>query len=68
MIIKEELLESGSEDIPEMLQYRTFAANDSCYNTPPTFGIYVVGLVLKWILDQGGLSEIGLKNAEKART
>ncbi len=49
-----------------MLQYRTHAENDSCYNTPPTFGIYFMGLVFKWILKQGGLKEIEFQNQQKA--
>lgn len=65
-IIEDELVKSGSLEIPEMLQYRTFAENDSCYNTPPTFGIYTMGLVLKWILKQGGLEEVQKLNEQKA--
>src|SRR5690606_32874763 len=42
------------------------AENDSCYNTPSTFGIYVMGLVFKWILKQGGLQKIEQNNEEKA--
>ena len=42
-----------------MLRYETHAKNDSMYNTPPTFAIYLVGLVLKWIKQGGGLAAIG---------
>ena len=66
VIIRDDLLKSANLDIPEMLRYQTFADNDSCYNTPPTFGIFVMGLVFKWILNQGGLEEMGRKNSEKA--
>lgn len=66
VIIRDDLVKAGALDIPEMLQYRTHADNDSCYNTPPTFGIYVMGLVFRWLLDQGGLEEIERKNREKA--
>lgn len=66
VIIRDDLVKAGALDIPEMLQYRTHADNDSCYNTPPTFGIYVMGLVFRWLLDQGGIEEIGRCNAEKA--
>lgn len=66
VIIHNDLVKAGRQDIPEMLQYRTFAENDSCYNTPPTFGIYMMGLVFKWILKQGGLQEIATRNHEKA--
>ncbi len=68
MIVHNDLVEAGRRDIPEMLQYRTFAENDSCYNTPPTFGIFMMGLVFKWILKQGGLEAIQKRNEEKAGT
>jgi len=67
VIMRKDLTARGSKDIPEMLQYRTHAKNDSCYNTPPTFGIYFMGLVFKWILKQGGLSAVGQKNEAKAK-
>lgn len=66
VIIEDDCIKSGSLDIPEMLQYRTFAENDSCYNTPPTFGIFIMGLVFKWILKQGGLDEVQKLNEQKA--
>jgi phosphoserine aminotransferase len=66
VIIRDDLVAAGALDIPEMLQYRTHAENDSCYNTPPTFAIYVMGLVFRWLLDQGGLPEIERVNREKA--
>jgi len=68
VIIRDDLVKAGALDIPEMLQYRTHADNDSCYNTPPTFGIYVMGLVFRWLLDQGGLEEVERRNREKAAT
>jgi phosphoserine aminotransferase len=49
-----------------MLQYRTYADDHSLYNTPPTFGIYIMGLVFKWIKKQGGLAAIERTNREKA--
>ncbi len=55
VIIRKDLVERGSKDLPVMLQYRTHAKEDSCYNTPPTFPIYAVGQVFKWILKQGAL-------------
>lgn len=66
VIIRDDLIAKGAVDIPAMLQYRTHAENDSCYNTPPCFSIYVVGLVLKWIQDQGGLSAMATHNEAKA--
>ena len=53
-------------DLPTMLQYRTHAEKDSMFNTPPVFGIYVMGLVLKWIKQQGGLAAIETRNRRKA--
>jgi len=66
VIIRDELVERGADDIPTMLKYRTHAEKDSMYNTPPTFGIYVMGLVLTWIKDQGGLEAIAQQNQDKA--
>ncbi len=67
VIIRDDLVKEGALDIPEMLQYRTHAENDSCYNTPPTFGIYVMGRIFNWIDEQGGLTEIAERNQAKAR-
>lgn len=67
VIIRDDLVERGPKHLPVMLQYRTHAQNDSMYNTPPTFAIYVVGLVLKWIKRQGGLAAMGVRNARKAQ-
>lgn len=66
-IIRKDFLEMGKTDVPTMLRYSTHAEKDSCYNTPPTFAIYVMGRVFRWILDQGGLSELAGRNAEKAQ-
>jgi phosphoserine aminotransferase len=49
-----------------MLKYRNNAKNDSMYNTPPTFAIYLMGLVLKWIKRQGGLEAMASLNRRKA--
>ena len=66
VLIREDLIERGAKKLPTMLQYRTHAKNDSMYNTPPTFAIYLVGLVLKWIKQGGGLAAIGETNERKA--
>ena len=58
---------AGSERTPKILRYATQANNESMYNTPPTFAIYLVGLVAKWALDEGGLEAIAARNARKAR-
>lgn len=65
-IIHNDLVKRGALDLPEMLQYRIHAENDSCYNTCPTFGIYFMGLVFKWILKQGGLQAMAQANQDKA--
>ncbi|MEX0717561.1 MAG: 3-phosphoserine/phosphohydroxythreonine transaminase [Planctomycetaceae bacterium] len=68
VVIRKDLVERGSKAAPTMLQYRTHAANESMYNTPPTFGIYVIGLVFKWLEEQGGLGAIAERNRNKAAT
>jgi phosphoserine aminotransferase len=67
VIIRDDLVEAGSKTIPTMLQYRTHAGENSLYNTPPTFGIYVMGEVFKWIQSQGGLAAMAEQNEAKAR-
>ena len=66
LVIRDELVEKGAKNLPTMLQYRTHAKNESMYNTPPTFAIYLVGLVLKWIKKDGGLTAVGERNQRKA--
>jgi len=66
VIIHDSLIERGPADLPTMLQYRTHAEKDSMFNTPPTFGIYVMGLVFKWIKQQGGLAALEERNRNKA--
>jgi phosphoserine aminotransferase len=67
VIIRDDLIEAGAKNLPTMLQYRTHAAENSLYNTPPTFGIYFMGEVFKWIQSQGGLSAMAEHNESKAR-
>jgi phosphoserine aminotransferase len=66
VIIRDDLVEAGSKSIPTMLQYRTHAGESSMYNTPPTFGIYVMGEIFKWIQAEGGLAAMGERNEAKA--
>ncbi len=66
VIIREDLLERVPQGLPPMLDYRLQAANDSRYNTPPTFAIYVCGLVYQHLLSQGGLPAVAERNARKA--
>ena len=64
--IKKELTEKGNAQIPVMLQYRTHAKENSMFNTPPTYSIYLFGLVMKWIKKMGKENLFKL-NAEKAK-
>ena len=66
VIIREDLLENIPGDIPTMLSYKTHADKDSMFNTPPTFPIYIVGEVLKWLKAKGGVAEMEKINREKA--
>lgn len=65
-IIRKSLLKKANKNIPSMLSYQTYVDKNSLYNTPPTFGIYMLGEVLKWIELQGGLEAIASNNEEKA--
>jgi phosphoserine aminotransferase len=66
VVIRKELLERTPGGLPALLDYRLMAEKRSLYNTPPTFAVYVVGRVLKWLLDLGGLTEMGKRNEAKA--
>ncbi|MCR9144751.1 MAG: 3-phosphoserine/phosphohydroxythreonine transaminase [bacterium] len=67
VIIRKSYYEREKESVPAIYRYTTYAKNDSMYNTPPTFQIYVFGLILKWIESQGGLSGIAQHNENKAK-
>jgi phosphoserine aminotransferase len=67
VIVRDDLLARGAKGLPTMLDYRTHSENKSLYNTPPVFPIYVVGLVAKWLLAEGGLEAMGRRNDQKAR-
>jgi len=66
VIIRKDFLDQAATNLPSMLDYRQHADKKSCLNTPPTFGIYVMGRVFKWIQGEGGLGAIGARNQEKA--
>ncbi|MCC7180727.1 MAG: 3-phosphoserine/phosphohydroxythreonine transaminase [Acidobacteria bacterium] len=66
VIIREDLLARSSKSLHTMLNYAVHAENGSMYNTPPCFGIYLMGLVMKWALAQGGLDAVAARNAHKA--
>ena len=65
-IIRKDLLDRCPSNIPTVFNYKTIAEGNSMYNTPPTFPIYVVGLVMKWIKSQGGIDKIESANSKKA--
>lgn len=66
VIAREELLRESPKHLPTMFRYDTHAENNSLYNTPPSFSIYMVNEVLKWIEEQGALEGIEKKNEDKA--
>ena len=66
VIVREDLLPRSTSALPTMLNYRVMAENNSLYNTPNTFGIYILGLTMKWLKSQGGLAGIGKINDRKA--
>jgi phosphoserine aminotransferase len=66
VIIREDLLSRSPENIPTMTNYKLMAEKESLYNTPPTFSIYIMKLVLEWIKNSGGLEKIGKINKRKA--
>ena len=66
-IIRKDLItEETLPNTPTMLKYKTHADNDSLYNTPPAYGIYICGKVFKWLLKNGGLEAMKEKNEKKA--
>ncbi|MBR0121403.1 MAG: 3-phosphoserine/phosphohydroxythreonine transaminase [Clostridia bacterium] len=66
VIVREDLLGNAPENIPTMLDYKVMADNDSMYNTPPCWSIYMCKLVLEWIESIGGLEAMKLHNEKKA--
>lgn len=67
VIINPDFLEKANTNLPAILQYKTFVENDSLYNTPPAFAVYIVNLVLKWIKKNGGVAVMEQRNQEKAK-
>lgn len=68
VIIRKDLLERSRDDLPTMLDYRTYVQAGSRPNTPPTFAVYVLGLVCRWLRDSmGGLAGVARHNAAKAK-
>jgi phosphoserine aminotransferase len=67
VIVRKDLAERADKNLPTTLQYRTFIKDKSLYNTPPTFAIYIVGLVMEWIESEGGIAGIETRNSAKAK-
>ncbi len=66
VIVREDLLDYAMPQTPSFLHYKTMDKFDSMYNTPPTYSWYLAGLVFKWLKEQGGLTAIAQRNAQKA--
>ena len=66
VIVREDLLDYAKADMPTMLEWKTMAENDSMYNTPPCYTIYVAKLVYEWIKSLGGLEKVKEMNEKKA--
>ena len=66
VIVREDLLDYAEPAMPTMLAWKTMADNDSMYNTPPCYTIYMLGLVADWLLSIGGLDEMKARNEKKA--
>ena len=68
VIVSKDLLDRSGDGLPGYLNYREHARENSLYNTPPTFGIYVVGLIAQWLRDEiGGLAAMHRQNHQKAK-
>lgn len=66
VIARREFLDAGRSDLPPLSHYARYARERSLYNTPNTFGIYLIGEVCRWILEQGGLAAMAERNERKA--
>jgi phosphoserine aminotransferase len=66
VIVRDDMLKSIPDNLHTMLDYRTHVENKSLYNTPNTWGIYIIDLVCKWIKDKGGIAAMQQENEEKA--
>ena len=67
VVVRRDLLDAPVRELPTMLRYATHAGQGSLYNTPPTFGIYVMGRMFRWMQERGGLTAMGRANQEKAQ-
>jgi phosphoserine aminotransferase len=67
VIVRRDLAERADKNLPSLMQYRTQIREKSLYHTPPTFAVYVCGLVLEWIEAEGGIGAIERRNEAKAK-
>ncbi len=67
VVVRDDLIGSALDITPTMLNYQTHADNGSMFNTPPTYGIYICGLVFDWIKNMGGVKVMHETNVEKAK-
>ena len=67
VIVRDDLIGHALPICPSAFDFRNVAENESMYNTPPTYGIYIAGLVFRWLKEQGGIAAMERKNIEKAR-
>jgi phosphoserine aminotransferase len=67
VLLRESWLAAANKAVPTMLRYSTAVQNNSLYNTPPTFGVYMLDLVLQWIEETGGLPAMAERNGRKAK-
>ena len=67
VIVRKDLAERADKALPTLLQYRTHIKEKSLYHTPPTFAIYIIGLVMEWIEAEGGITGVAKRNEAKAK-
>ena len=67
ILVRDDLLSRSPENLPAMLKYSVHAKGKSAHNTPPVFSIYILGLVVKWLAQQGGLEHMERLNQDKAK-
>jgi len=67
VIVRDDLVGHADPRLPALLDYKTYAENDSMYNTPPTYGIYIAGLVFQMLKRKGGIAQMERTNIEKAK-
>lgn len=67
VIVRKDLAERADKNLPTLLQYRTHIKEKSLYHTPPTFAIYIIGLMMEWIESEGGVTAVEKTNQAKAK-